>query len=275
VLIATLQAGEPHRAIAQSDPPRRRIVRAGAATLQVTIKGRGEPVVLIPSRGRGVEDFDDLSDRLAQAGYQVILPQPRGIGGSAGPLTDLTYHDFAADAAATIRSIVGRPVTVIGHAFGTRVARTLASDYPDLVKQLILLAPAGPVPRSPTIADVTTRFWETALASEERVTAIRQMFFAAGNDPLVWADGWYFDVAAAQRASDARTPLNEWWAGGSAPMLLLQGTEDTVVVPKNAKGLAAEFPQRVTLVEIAHAGHAMLPEQPDRIANAILAYLRR
>jgi pimeloyl-ACP methyl ester carboxylesterase len=31
----------------------------------------------------------------------------------------------------------------------------------------------------------------------------------------------------------------------------------------------------VTLVGIAHAGHAMLPEQPDAIAKAILAYLRR
>jgi pimeloyl-ACP methyl ester carboxylesterase len=275
VLLLTAILSKPGVAVAQSGPPQRQIVRAGPATLQVTIKGEGEPIVFIPSRGRGVEDFEDLSSRLVQAGYRTILPEPRGIGGSTGPLEGVTYHDLAADVAATIQSVVGRPATVVGHAFGSRVARTLASDHPDLVKQLILLAAAGTVPRSAAIEQVTTRFWETALSPEERLTAIRQMFFAAGNDPRGWAEGWHFDVARAQRASDARTPLKEWWAGGSAPILILQGTEDVVVLPVNAKRLAAEFPNRVTVVEIAHAGHAMLPEQPDQIVKAVLAYLRR
>jgi pimeloyl-ACP methyl ester carboxylesterase len=243
--------------------------------LQVTVSGQGEPVVFIPSRGRGIEDFDDLSNRLVQAGYQAILPEPRGIGGSTGPLDGLTYHDLASDVATTIESLIGRSATVIGHAFGSRIARTLASDHPGLVKQLILLSPAGLVPRSAEIEGATTRFWETALSREDRVTAIRQLFFATGNDARAWEEGWYFDAARVQRASDVRTPLKEWWAGGSAPMLVLQGAEDVIVVPENATRLAAEFPDRVTLVEISAAGHAMLPEQPERIAKAVLAYLRR
>jgi pimeloyl-ACP methyl ester carboxylesterase len=254
---------------------RRETVRAGPARLRVTMKGRGEPVVFIPSRGRGVDDFDDLSTRLVQAGYQVILPEPRGIGGSTGPLEGITYHDLASDAAAVIQSVARAPVTIIAHAFGTRIARTLASDHPDRVKQLILLAAAGVVPRSATTEATTTRFWETPLSPADRLDAIRQVFFAPGNDPHVWADGWHFDVAQAQRASDARTPLKDWWAGGSAPMLILQGSDDVIVLPENAKRLAAEFPRRVTLVEIAHAGHALLPEQPDAIAKAVLAWLRR
>jgi pimeloyl-ACP methyl ester carboxylesterase len=58
-------------------------------------------------------------------------------------------------------------------------------------------------------------------------------------------------------------------------MLVVQGAEDVVAVPDNAKRLAAEFPERVTLVEIRHAGHALLPEQPEQVEKAILAYLRR
>ena len=57
-------------------------------------------------------------------------------------------------------------------------------------------------------------------------------------------------------------------------MLVLQGTDDVVVLPENAQRLAAEFPERVTVVQIARAGHAMLPEQPDAIADAVLAHLR-
>ena len=250
-------------------------VKAGPATLQITIRGRGDPIVFIPSRGRGVEDFDDLSKRLVQAGYRAILPEPRGIGGSTGPLEGITYHDLASDVAATIESVVAGPATVIGHAFGNRVARTLASDHPGLVKQLILLSAGGMVPRSPEMERVTTRFWETDLARQDRLMALRRAFFASGNDARAWEEGWYFETARAQRAADARTPLKEWWAGGSASILVLQGTEDVVAVPENAKRLAAEFPERVTVVEIPRAGHAMLPEQPDRIAAAILAYLRR
>jgi len=257
-------------------PTQSQIVHAGSATIAVTIIGQGEPIVFIPSRGRSVEDFDALSNRLVKAGYQAILPEPRGIGGSTGPLADITYHDLASDVAATIESVVGRPATVVGHDFGNRIARTLASDYPRLVKQLILLSAGGMVPRSPEIEKLTTRFWETALSPEDRLTAIRRIFFAAGNDvPATWEGGWYFEVARAQRASDARTPLKEWWAGGSVPMLVVQGTEDVVAPPENAKRLAAEFPDRVTLVEIPHAGHALLPEQPEQVEKAILAYLRR
>jgi len=31
----------------------------------------------------------------------------------------------------------------------------------------------------------------------------------------------------------------------------------------------------VTLVEILHAGHALLPEQPEQVEKTILAYLQR
>ena len=266
---------QPTKDAAQAGAGRHQVVRAGPATLRVTIRGQGDPIVFIPSRGRGAEDFDDLSKRLVQAGYQAILPDPRGIGGSRGPLEEITYHDLAADVAATIRSLVGRSAIVVGHAFGGRVARTLASDHPSLVKQLILLGVAGGVARSPEITDATNRVFDGALPKEDRLPAIRRAFLASGSDPRIWEDGWHFSAAKAQRASDARTPLKEWWAGGSTPILVLQGTEDVVTVPENAKKLASEFPERVTVVEIPNAGHAMLPEQPERIAAAILAYLRR
>ena len=55
---------------------------------------------------------------------------------------------------------------------------------------------------------------------------------------------------------------------------MLQGKEDINAVPENANRLAAEFPDRVTLVEIPDSGDAMLPAQPERIATAILNYLR-
>lgn len=264
----------PRHALAQATSEVR-IVRAGPATIRAVVRGTGDLIVLIPSRGRGIEDFDDLSNHLVAAGYQVLLPEPRGIGGSSGPLDRITYHDLSADIATTIREIARGPAIVLGHGFGSRVARTLAADHPSLVRQLILLAVAGPVPRSREIVEATDRVFNAAVPRAEHLDAVASAFFAPGNDARLWAEGWHFDVAQAQRASDARTPLAEWWSGGTAPMLILQGLEDVTTAPENSRRLAREFPDRVTLVEISGAGHAMLPEQPQRIADAILAYLRR
>jgi pimeloyl-ACP methyl ester carboxylesterase len=104
ILIVTAAVLSDPGELAGQPASQRQTVQAGPARLEVTIKGRGEPVVFIPSRGRGVEDFEDLSTRLVSVGYQAILPEPRGIGGSTGPLDGITYHDLASDVAAVIES---------------------------------------------------------------------------------------------------------------------------------------------------------------------------
>jgi pimeloyl-ACP methyl ester carboxylesterase len=78
----------------------------------------------------------------------------------------------------------------------------------------------------------------------------------------------------AQQAVTRATPVKEWWAGGSAPILDLQGTEGVVAVPENSDTLAKGFQNRVRVIQISEAGHAMLPEQPDLIAAAILNNIR-
>ena len=44
----------------------------------------GPVVLMLASLGRSARDFDDLAGALAAAGYTVIRPEPRGIGGSTG-----------------------------------------------------------------------------------------------------------------------------------------------------------------------------------------------
>src|SRR5204863_188563 len=84
-------------------------------------------------------DFVPIAARLAQAGYRVLRPQPRGIGQSSGPLTGIDLHDYAADVAAVIAHENREPAFVVGHAFGNRVARMLATDRPDLVRAVALV----------------------------------------------------------------------------------------------------------------------------------------
>lgn len=251
------------------------IVKNGATLLQVTLRGTGETVVMLPSLGRSVQDFDMLSERLAANGYRVVLPEPRGIGQSAGPTDKLTLHDLADDIAAVIEAVSDEQVTLVGHALGNRLARVVATDHPQLVKGVVLIAAGGLQPMRPEIRKALENCFNDQLPRDQRLAAIKLAFFAEGNDPKVWETGWYKDVARYQSAANAATPVKDWWAGGKARILVLQGAEDTVATRENSKQLLQEYGDRVTVIEIPKAGHALLPEQPELIAKAVLDFLRR
>jgi len=119
-----------------------RMIQAGKANIEVSIRGNGPAVVLLPSVG-GASQYDEFAPILSAAGYRTIALSFRGAGRSTGPLDGLTLHDYAADVAAVIESLGVAPVDVLGRTGGNRVARCLASDRPDLVKSLILLAAGG------------------------------------------------------------------------------------------------------------------------------------
>jgi pimeloyl-ACP methyl ester carboxylesterase len=115
---------------------------------------------------------------------------------------------------------------------------------------------------------------ETMFAVPAPETFIQVMhdsgFFAAGSDPSVWMSGWWRATARPQALGNQAVDPREWWAAGDKPIRVIQGLEDGIAPPENGRDLKALFPDRVTLVEIAGAGHAMLPEQPKAIAQAVI-----
>ena len=210
---------------------------------------------------------------LADAGCCVTLSEPRGIGGSQGPMDGLTLHDLAEDVAAVIKTQARAPVMLIGHAFGNRLARTTAADHPALVSRLVLLACGGLIEIPEAALKALVGCFDESLLPEEHMECVRYGFFAEGNDPEVWRDGWHRDVMLMQSSAVRRTPVEDWWEAGGQPMLVVQALEDAIALPANAHDLKARLGGRVTLVELPDAGHAMLPEQPERIVSAIRAFI--
>jgi len=51
--------------------------------------------------------------------------------------------------------------------------------------------------------------------------------------PREWEEGWHFESgkSAARQAMRERL-LEEWWSGGSAPTLVVQGMEDVGRAPR-------------------------------------------
>jgi pimeloyl-ACP methyl ester carboxylesterase len=255
-------------------PPTRTIVdRGDDIHLEVLQEGEGPVVVMLPSLGRPATDFDPIAKKVAAAGYSVLRPQPRGIGESrsAAPYKDL--HDCAADVVAVIEAF-GGPAFVVGHAFGNRVTRMLATDRPDLVSGIsIVAANVGIAPSGPQMRAAIRASANPDLPEAERLEALRFAFFAPGNDPRVWLTGWHPEVLAAQRHAGDQTPRHEDYAGGKAPLLYLQPDHDPLAHVEEALVFQRELGDRVKVVVIPDCSHAALPEQPDFIAEKLLAFM--
>jgi pimeloyl-ACP methyl ester carboxylesterase len=73
------------------------MVDRGNVHIEVIAQGAGPVIVILPSLGRGAEDYDVIADLLVKGGFRVLRPQPRGIGASTGSMASLTLHDLAAD----------------------------------------------------------------------------------------------------------------------------------------------------------------------------------
>jgi pimeloyl-ACP methyl ester carboxylesterase len=143
-----------------------------------------------------------------------------------------------------------------------------------LVERLILIAAGGIVPIGPEILEAMRGCMTLDLAREERLGHLRRAFFAPGNDPSVWLDGWWPEVAEVQVAAVRATKTEDWWGAGGKPIVVLQAGDDAIAPRANADDLKRRLGERVRIVDIPGAGHAMLPERPDEIANAVLGALK-
>jgi pimeloyl-ACP methyl ester carboxylesterase len=253
---------------------RERLTR-GDVRIEVLVDGRaGDPaLVLLPSSLRDSLDFDDLAHRLVAAGLRVLRPQPRGIGGSHGPMDGLDLGVLAADVARTIEALGGGRAVVAGHAFGHFVARVTDLEHPAQVRGVAVLAGAART-FPPGVADTLAIASDPSRPAAERLDALRTGFFAPGNDPSVWLDGWHPDLREVYRRA-GRTPAKDrWWPVSNAPILDLQGEHDPWRPPSTRDELRAALGgDRVTVRRIDGASHALSPERPAAVARAMIDWI--
>jgi pimeloyl-ACP methyl ester carboxylesterase len=239
------------------------------------------PVIMIPGLSRDPSDFTIISEILVQEGWCTAAVYSRGSGKSAGETEGITLHNLAGDVISIIEQLDAESAIVVGHAFGNRVARCLSADRPEKVACLILLAAGGKVGATEKAMEATKKLWTRPsgdISDESLAENIhKQMkiaYFAEKSDPAAWMTGTWPAAGGIGRTAVMATPLDEWWHGGSAPMLVIQGAEDITAPPENGILLKQEYGDRVTLVDIEDAAHALVVENPRKIAEVMLEYLR-
>jgi pimeloyl-ACP methyl ester carboxylesterase len=174
--------------IAAAQERTRSLVTYDNVTIDLIAEGRGPLIVLLPSRGRDSEDYDEVAAGLAKEGLRVLRPQPRGMHGSKGPLKDITLHDLARDVATVIERENAGPAVIVGHAYGNWVARMTAVDHPKLVRGVVLAAAAAKK-FPPRLSQLVSKSGDESVPEAERLAAMQEIFFASGNDPRIWLKG--------------------------------------------------------------------------------------
>jgi pimeloyl-ACP methyl ester carboxylesterase len=252
----------------------RSLVKYDNVEIDLIAEGRGPLIVLLPSRGRDSEDYDEVAAGLATEGFRVLRPQPRGMHASKGPLKDITLHDLARDIAEVITRENAGAAVIVGHAYGNWVARMTAVDYPRLVRGVVLAAAAAKK-FPPRLSQLVSKSADPSVPEAERLAAMQEIFFASGNDPKIWLKGWWKEASEAQRVAAANVKQSDWWHAGTVPLFDLQAGIDPFKPKGTENELKDEFPDRVTVAVIPNASHALLPEQPAAVVQAIAGWVRR
>jgi 3-oxoadipate enol-lactonase len=220
-----------------------------------------------------------------QRRFRLVLVDNRGSGRSAGA-GSFSVADMAGDALAVLDDAGIGAAHVLGASLGGMIAQELAVQHPDRVSRLILacttpgwpFAYPMPLPSVRLIAasqrlapeEALRRHVENALSAStvaDRPELVQQIIdcqpSGSSRDPDAWqaqaAAGGRYAGSLRQRRIRART-------------LVLQGTADRVVDPRNARLLAGRI-SRADLVTFPGLGHLFFWEDPGAFAAAVTSFL--
>ena len=243
-------------------------------------RGTGAPLLLIQGLGYGRWSWAPIVPALAER-YRVLWFDNRGIGDSDKPDGPYTAKLMAGDAVQVLDEAGVERAHVLGASLGGMIAQEVAAGAPERVDKLVLCCttPGGaatvPMPEvtlrlfaeAPSLVPEVAlrRFVENALAADAPADLIQELYDRRVANPPDPA-GWQAQAAAGLTFAGVDRAI-------TAPTLIVTGTEDNVVDPRNSDVLAERIPG-AEVQRIDNAGHLFFWEQPDAVVRIISEFLQ-
>jgi pimeloyl-ACP methyl ester carboxylesterase len=281
--------------INRSWPPLGRFVEARGVKAHVVERGDGPEVLLVHGAASNARELlAALGDKLSD--LRLIAPDRPGLGHSGRPPNAETLGEQAAFMAEIVRQAAEGPVVAVGHSWGAGVVLRLALDYPDLVKALVLIAPASHPWESapswlnriagwPIIGPLLAWILPPLLGPKLAPKGIAKGFApgpVSPNDygdiigtPLFFRPHSYLANAADMRVGSQEMGLQAPHYGElKLPVAIISGQGDVIVYNSiHAAGLKRDIPH-ATSYRVANAGHMPHWVDPDLVAGIIRAYAK-
>jgi pimeloyl-ACP methyl ester carboxylesterase len=261
-------------------------------------EGSGPLVLLLHGYPETARSWSGVQHKLAATGYRVVAPFMRGYPPSGFPADDnFSVAALGEDAAALIGALGETKAIVVGHDWGATAAYSVATNHPEKVAALVTLA----IPHARAFAGDPTLFldaphfvyyqapWSERLVWSHDFAHIESIY-------RQWASPKYMaprevldDIKTTLRAPGAvHGALSYYWslfkAGGldpkagertiSVPTLVIAGADDGAVKSDRFAKARGAFLGRYQYVEIANAGHFPQLEAGDKVAEAIINFLK-
>ena len=249
----------------------------------------GQPLVLLHGLGGTTSNWALLAPRLALRRRVVLVDLPGH--GRSDPLPAAPGIGAYADRVGILADRLGLvPADVVGHSLGGLVALRLASRRPEVVRSLVLAAPAG-IGSGTRSAERALAFvgwvqpgrrispyWRIVARSDVLKRIVLGYWFAA--DPAQLST---IAVEALLRDLNLHTDTDSAWRALAAddprddlhrvrcPSLVLWGAEDRQLPVDDAFEYARRL--RAPLRVIADCGHLPVLERPDACLDAIARFL--
>lgn len=242
-------------------------------------RGNGPTVILLPSLGRPASDFNELTTFLSSSGFKTIAIDLNQSTNNNSKI-ELNLFQMADQVDELIGSLSlkkNERVFVVGHAFGNRLARAYATKYTKKVNSVVLLAAGGKVDIAPDIKLSMKQSFDPKTSYLNHYKAVKHAFFSNKNTiPTYWLIGWNPTLAMAQVYATLNTDYSTWWSAGGVPILVIQGNEDAIAPSKHTSELLkSEYGDKVQVILVSPAGHALLPEKPDLINKAVSEFINK
>jgi pimeloyl-ACP methyl ester carboxylesterase len=239
---------------------------------------QGEPIVFLHGWPDSGFSFSRVLELLPEQ-LRAFAPDQRGYGDSGRPESGYTIPDMGADVIAFLDAVGIARATVVGHSFGSFVARQVAIAYPERVSALVLIG--------------------TGFSTSNQVTRDLQKSLRDLPDPIPVEFARDFQAGTAYRplpadfferliAESLKLPPRLWplmidrmleyddtrqLAQIKAPTLLLWGGRDALFSRADQDQLMATLPAaRLTIYD--ETGHCPNWERPERVAADIASLVQ-
>jgi N-formylmaleamate deformylase len=216
--------------------------------------------------------------RALEAEFDVIMPDARGHGDSSAPAHGYDHGALATDVAFIIRSLaLSRPL-LLGHSMGGMTAAVMASHHAALLRGLVLVDPTFLSPeRQREVYDSDVAAQHGQILTLQKADLVAE---ARGRKPHRSPELIELQAEARLKTHlatfEVLTPPNPDYRDVvraiEVPTLLVIG-DDPVVTLEMAIELRCLNP-RLQIEQVQNAGHGLPFEQPERLSEVVLSFLR-
>jgi pimeloyl-ACP methyl ester carboxylesterase len=261
-------------------------VRFGKQKFGYRSIGRGRPVVFVMGLSGTIDGWPpSFLDAIAANGHRAIVFDNEGVGRSTLRPGTLTIRRMGQDTARLIKALHLRRPDVIGWSMGGMIAQSLAIEYPQRLRKLVLMATA-PGDGNATLPDADAL---TTLSSGDAAALLPDLF---PPDQIEARDRYIADLLmrldlkpiAPPAVITAQLAASAQWMTGADPdgakirqlkarTLVGGGELDRLLPIANQRHLAAVIPH-AKLIAYPDAAHGFFFQESADFVPRLTAFLR-